>query len=219
MSLKLENETIAYENKAVLDSISLHVKSAEKVALLGKSGCGKSTLLKRLYDTHENSVSLIPQELGLVEQLSVYHNVFIARLDKHSTYQNIKNLLFPIKNEIDIIKEILEALHIGELLFEKCANLSGGQKQRVAIARALYQKKAILLADEPISALDEIATKTSLKLLFDSFQTVVCAMHNVEIALDSFERVIGIKDGQIILDKRCNEITKEDTKELYSVCI
>jgi len=216
--LILQRESFGYKNTKVLEDISLSIQKGEKVALLGKSGSGKSTLLKKLYELNSENISYIPQELGLVENLSVFHNIYISSLDKNSTIYNIRNLLKPAQKEIDIILPILKNLHMGELVFKKSGELSGGQKQRTAIARAMLQNRKILLADEPISALDEFITKKALAVIFERFETIVCALHNVDIALEYFDRVIGIKDGKIVLDAKCKKISQSDTKELYSVC-
>ena len=218
MLISIDNENISYKDKIVLDSISLSIKEGEKVALLGKSGSGKSTLLKRVYELHPNDTSYIPQELGLVNTLSVFHNIYISQLDKYSTFYNIRNLLFPAPKEIDIIRPILDELYMSELLFKKSGELSGGQKQRTAIARAILQNNKILLADEPISALDEFVVTKAMDAISKRFDTIVCALHNVDVALEYFDRVIGIKNGKIILDKECRLITTEDTQELYHVC-
>ena len=216
--ITLDKETISYKDKIVLDKISLSIKQGEKVALLGKSGSGKSTLLKRLYELNPQISSYIPQELGLVNSLSVFHNIYIAKLDEYSTFYNIRNLIKPVQKEIDIIHPILEELYIPELIFKKIGELSGGQKQRTAIGRAILQGNPILLADEPISALDEVVTIKVLSSITSKFVTIVCALHNVDVALEYYDRVIGIKDGQIVLDKLCAQITTADTQHLYHVC-
>ncbi len=216
--LTLKKETIEYKDIKVLKDISLSIQKGEKVALLGKSGSGKSTLLKKLYELNSDNISYIPQELGLVNTLSVFHNVYISNLDKYGLLYNIRNLIKPAKKEINLISPILKELHMKELIFKKSAELSGGQKQRTAIARAILQNRKILLADEPISALDEFVIQKVLFSIFKQFETIVCALHNVEIALEHFDRVIGIKDGSIVLDKKCEEISQADTKQLYHVC-
>ncbi len=218
MPLTLSNETISYNNKKVLDNISLTIQKGEKVALLGKSGSGKSTLLKRLYELNSQNISYIPQELGLVSSLSVFHNVYLSQIESNSTLYNIRNLIYPAQKQIDIIHPILDELYMSDLIFKKSGELSGGQKQRTAIGRAILQNRAILLADEPISALDEFVTKKVLDSIIKRFETIVCALHNVDVALEYYERVVGIKDGRIVLDKKCNEITSEDTQHLYHVC-
>ena len=217
MLFNLENETLSYENKLVLDSVNISIKKGEKIALLGKSGSGKSTLLRRLYELKSNEVSYLPQELGLINNLSSYHNIYISRLEQKSTAYNLINLIRPFKKELNEVEKILKELEIDDKLLTKSFNLSGGQKQRVAIAKSVFSNKNILLADEPISALDEYICKKSLDYMKDSFETIVCAMHNVDLALDCFTRVIGIKNGRILLDKQTSEISKEDTNRLYYV--
>lgn len=217
MIFNLENETISYDERKVLDSINLSIKKGEKIALLGSSGSGKSTLLKRLYEIKSDEVSYLPQGLGLVNQLSSYHNIYTSKLQNNSTIYNLINLIKPFKKEVAEVTKILKELEIENKLLTKSFNLSGGQKQRVAIAKSIYSGKNILLADEPISALDEYICKISLDVMHKSFDTIVCAMHNVDLALQSFDRVIGIKNGQILLDKHTSDITKEDTNRLYYV--
>jgi len=215
LTFSLINESISYENLLAIDSITLEIEKGEKVALLGKSGSGKSTLLKRMYELQETSSSFIPQELGLVNNLSVFHNVYISQLDYNSFFYNIRNLIKPIKKEVDSISNVLNKLLLDDKIFNKSQNLSGGQKQRVAIARALYAKKDILLADEPISALDEYLSRKVINLLNNSYETVICTLHNVELAVENFDRVIGLKDGRLLLDKKCEDLTIEDREELY----
>lgn len=217
MIFNLENETISYENKKVLDSINLSIKKGEKIALLGKSGSGKSTLLKRLYELKSEEVSYLPQDLGLVNNLTSYHNIYTSKLQNNSTIYNLINLIKPFKKELNEVEKILKELECDNKLLTKSFNLSGGQKQRVAIAKSIYSGKNILLADEPISALDEYICKKSLDIIHNSFETIICAMHNVDLALSSFDRVIGIKKGKILLDKDTSSITKEDTNRLYYV--
>ena len=218
MSFSLNNESISYEKKVILDSVSLDIQKGERVALLGKSGSGKSTLLKKLYESKKEESSYIPQELGLVENLSVYNNIYIAKLDEFSTIHNLLNLIKPAKEDLTSVTEIVNKLELEYKLFEKVHSLSGGQKQRVAVARAIYTKKTVLLADEPISALDEYLSSKVLTTLKDNFETIVCAIHNVELATENFERVIGLKNSRIIIDKKCIDLSEDDIRKLYYVC-
>ncbi len=218
MAFYLRNETVSYGDFEVLSSINIEIDKGEKVALLGKSGSGKSTLLKTLYEYKANDSAYIPQELGLVNNLSLFHNVYISQLDKNSTFYNIRNLLKPVPKEVENISAILSKLLLEEKLFEKISDLSGGQKQRASVARVLYSDKTILLADEPISALDEYLANKVLNILNNKFETVVCAIHNVQLAVENFDRVIGLKDGKVIVDKQCCELNDEDREKLYYVC-
>lgn len=216
MAFNFENETILYDNLIAIDSLTLDIKEGEKVALLGKSGSGKSTLLKRMYELQNENSSYIPQELGLVNNLSVFHNVYISKLDSNSLFYNFRNLIKPAKKEINGITNVLNDLLLEDKIFVKSHNLSGGQKQRVAIARALYEEKNILLADEPISALDEFLSKKVVDKLTSSFKTVICTLHNVDLALENFDRVVGLKEGRLLLDKKCEDITTQDREALYN---
>ena len=216
MAFNFENETISYDDLIAINALTLNIQKGEKVALLGKSGSGKSTLLKRMYELQHTSSSYIPQELGLVNNLSVFHNVYISKLDSNSLFYNLRNLIKPVKKEINGITNVLNELLLDDKIFVKSHNLSGGQKQRVAIARALYEEKNILLADEPISALDEFLSKKVVSKLTSSFETVICTLHNVDLALDNFDRVIGLKGGKLLLDKRCEDITTQDREALYN---
>ncbi|MBT3914723.1 MAG: ATP-binding cassette domain-containing protein, partial [Rhodospirillaceae bacterium] len=101
--LKLENATVGYNGEAVLKNLSLEIKPGEKIALVGQSGAGKSTLLNLLYQQVDEDAALVPQDLGLVRSLSVFHNVFMGRLNRHPTWYNIANLLKPLKKEVDRI--------------------------------------------------------------------------------------------------------------------
>lgn len=216
MSFNFVNESISYENFIAVDSLTLNIQKGEKVALLGKSGSGKTTLLKRMYELENENSSYIPQELGLVNNLSVFHNVFISQLDNNSLFYNLRNLIKPHKKERSQVLDVLEQIDLTEKIFEKSSNLSGGQKQRVAVARALYENKNILLADEPVSALDEYLSQKVVSQLTRSFETVVCTLHNVDLALENFDRVVGLKDGKLIVDKKCEDLTKEDREALYN---
>lgn len=218
MSFILENHTISYDDNAILSNINLHIKKGEKVALLGGSGSGKSTLLKNLFEMQKENTSYIPQELGLVQNLNVFHNVYISLLDENSTFYNIRNFVKPVKNEITKINDILEKLYLDEKIFSKVSSLSGGQKQRAAIARSLHANKQILLADEPISALDERLSQIVIDSIKEKYETIVCSLHNVQSALNNFDRIIGLNHGKIVLDKNSSEITSEDTTMLYDVC-
>lgn len=218
MAFYLHEQNISYGEFTVLKDFSLSIKKGEKVALLGKSGSGKSTLLKHLFLQKEEECTYIPQELGLVNNLSVFHNVYMAKLDKNSLFTNLSNLVFPSMDYKNQVLKLLEEVELEEKLKSKISELSGGQKQRCAIARAVFDSKPILLADEPISALDEYLSDKILKTLTNHFETAICALHNVDLAIENFDRVIGLKNGEVLIDKACTDLTQEDRQKLYYVC-
>lgn len=207
--------TASFGGERVLGPLSLRVSPGEKVALVGKSGAGKSTLIKLLYERLERKAALIPQGLGLVNALPVFHNVFLGRLDQHPTWYNTVTLMRPFKRDREAIRSLMHDLGIGEKLWVPAASLSGGQRQRVAIARALYRGADILLADEPISALDGPMAHQIMRSLTGQYDTSVIALHDMDMALAYCNRIIGIQDGEIALDRRTSDVKTADIMTLY----
>ncbi len=213
--LELDNATVSYNGEAVLKNLSLEIKPGEKIALVGQSGAGKSTLLNLLYQQCDEDAALVPQDLGLVRSLSVFHNVFMGRLNRHPTWYNIANLLKPLKKEVDQISPILGQLGLEEKIFEPIRELSGGQQQRTAVARAIFKDSSIFFGDEPVSAVDEHQSHTVLQAIAISHQTVVLSMHDVDLALRYTDRVIGLRLGDLVLDQPTANIQAADLDDLY----
>ena len=95
------------------------------MALVGESGAGKSTLLSALQSQMKNKAALIPQDLGLVNNLSVFHNIYIGRLNSYSSVYNLLNLAWPQRREVGKIKPLVERLSLVENLFKPTGELSG----------------------------------------------------------------------------------------------
>lgn len=207
--------TASFGGERVIGPLSLRVKQGEKVALVGKSGAGKSTLMRLIHERINRESSLVPQDLGLVNALPVFHNVFMGQLDKHSTWYSTVTLVRPFARDRDEVRKLLKELGMSEKLWMPTASLSGGQRQRVAIARALYRNAPVLLADEPISALDGPMAHLVMELLSKRFATSVVALHDVEMALKYCNRIVGIQDGQIALDETSDRLTAADIMSLY----
>ncbi len=214
-AFELKSATLRYKDVAVLSNINLTIKAGEHVALLGKSGAGKSTLLNTLYQQQQAYCALVPQNVALVEALSVFHNVYMGQLNQHSTLSNLLNLFWPQRKPVAEVRQLLKSLELDEMLFSPTGELSGGQKQRVAIARALFQANQVLLGDEPISALDSVLARKIMQLLHDQHETVVLAMHDVEMALCFANRIVGIKNGAIAIDQPAKNVTADDLQFLY----
>jgi len=214
-SFELSSANLRYKDVAVLSNINLSISAGEHVALLGKSGAGKSTLLNTLYQQQRSYCALVPQNIALVEALSVFHNVYMGRLHQYNTFYNLLNLLWPQHGPVEEVRQLLQSLGLDDLLFSCTGELSGGQKQRVAIARALYQNNQALLGDEPISALDMTQARKIMQQLHDQHETVVLAMHDVAMALCFADRIVGIKDGSIAIDRPATAVSVADLQFLY----
>lgn len=205
----------SFGGERVLGPLSLRVREGEKVALVGKSGAGKSTLIQLIHEQVGRNSSLVPQELGLVNALPVFHNVFMGQLDKHPTWYNTLTLIRPFAADRAAVKSLLNDLGMAEKLWIPTASLSGGQRQRVAIARAIYRNESLLLADEPVSALDGPRAHQVMALLRDRFATSVIALHDVELALQYCNRIVGIQDGLVELDEPSDRLSPSDIMSLY----
>lgn len=205
----------SFGGERVLGPLSLRVREGEKVALVGKSGAGKSTLIRLIHEQVGRNSSLVPQDLGLVNALPVFHNVFMGQLDKHSTWYNTLTLIRPFAADRAAVKNLLNDLGMAEKLWVPTASLSGGQRQRVAIARAIYRNESLLLADEPVSALDGPRAHQVMALLRDRFATSVIALHDVELALQYCNRIVGIQDGLVELDEPSDRLAPSDIMSLY----
>ncbi len=215
-ALALTNVVADYGEQRVLGPLDFALARGERVALVGKSGAGKSTLLGVMQQRWQRwGIALLPQELGLVPSLSVFHNVFIGGLARRPCWYNLANLVRPFRAEIAAIVPLLEELGIAEKCWTSAGELSGGQKQRVAAARAIHQRGELLLADEPGSALDGPLAGRVMEALTRAYPTAVLAMHDVELALRFTDRVIGIADGVIALEAPSRSLTPQDLLALY----
>jgi len=238
--LELKNIFYKYENNLILNKVNLKINSGDKIALLGKSGSGKTTLISVLNGTikptqgevklfnksleelnrkEKCKITTIWQDLRLIEDLSAEQNVNCGLLAKNNIYFALKNLL-----NISSFKKAhkyMELCRLHNSIYEKkIRTLSGGQKQRVAIARSLIQESNILLADEPFNNLDPKLTITIKKLLLkdkdkrDIKKTALISLHRLE-QLEGFDKVIGIKNGEIIFNEERSNLKKFHLDNIY----
>jgi phosphonate transport system ATP-binding protein len=210
VALAVANAAAGYEGRPVLHDMTLSVSTGECVAIMGRSGAGKSTLLGLLYDQAPERIALVPQAAALVKTLSVFHNVYMGRLDRHSTGYNLRNLVWPRRDELDGVSNVLSQVGLAEKLREQAGALSGGQQQRVSVARALYNGRPILIGDEPVSALDGVQGGEILRLLRSRFETLVLALHDVGLALAYADRIVVLQSGRKIIDAPAQSLTARD---------
>lgn len=216
---RFEGGEAGWPGRAVLSDLNLTIERGERVALLGRSGAGKSTLLgaiRRQVEAGGPRLALVPQDHGLVPQLSVHLNVWMGGLDDRSTTYNLANLVRPWRRERSAVAPWIEKVGLAGLERRTVETLSGGQRQRTALARALYRGGEAVLADEPLSALDPEQGAHLLELLSERFPTVVMALHDTETARLWATRIIGIRAGGVTLDRPASEVGAEDLTALYA---
>ena len=239
---ELKNVTKLFGKFSSLKKINLKIYPGERVALVGASGAGKSTLINLLNGTmrpttgevwvlEQNLASLksgsarqiqkqigtIYQQLHLVDNLPVIHNVNAGHLGRWSFWQAAFSLMFPL--EVATATRALTQVGIAEKLYERCDRLSGGQQQRVAIARVLVQNPVAILADEPIASLDPERSREIIQLLcqlnVELDKTLVTSLHDLEFARNYYERIVGLRGGRVLFDSPASLVSSEMVDELY----
>jgi len=213
--ISFEDKELHYGKKLVLSKLTLKINKGDKVAILGESGVGKTTLLKAMREEVNGTSSWCPQDPGLVPMLNGYHNIYMGRLDQHHFLKNLKELIFLGQQEKDTIKSIAKSVALENELTQVSGAMSGGQRQRLSIGRALYSQKSILLADEPVSALDEFQAQEVLTLVANHFETMVLVLHDIELALKFCDRVIALKNDTVFFDKSSASLTEKDLQQIY----
>lgn len=237
--LKVENLWFGYKPGSwVLKDISLNVPKGSLSMLMGSSGSGKTTLLKvvggflphqqgKIFFSGEEitngkgkflhtQIGYIPQQLGLVRNLSVLENVLIGSLRRTKGLGALIGI-FP-KKEVELARSILDQLGIGHKREEKLIHLSGGERQRVAIARTLMQKPSLILADEFVSDLDLKTAGEILQVIQKMGQkegiTFLMSMHEFQLVKELNGEVLIIKDGKVASHCRGSELEKCDLKDI-----
>lgn len=208
-AIRLEAVNAGYNGVRVLHDISLSIEPGERVAIMGRSGAGKTTLLNTIYRNYAHSAALIPQASALVASLSVFHNVFMGCLDRHTTLYNLRTLIWPPAAAISAVTQVLGAVGLEDKLFARAGELSGGQQQRTSVARAMLNGRPILVGDEPVSALDRVQAREVLRLLSARHQTKVFALHDIRLALEQTDRIVLLEGGRITLDEPSSHLSYE----------
>lgn len=217
-----------------LKDVSFSVPKGEYVAVVGESGSGKSTLLNMIgaLDTPTTGKVLIDgKDIFAMDErkLTVFRRrnigfIFQAfNLVPELTVE--QNIIFPVlldyqKPDKKYLEELLAVLNLKERRNHLPSQLSGGQQQRVALARTLAQNPKIILADEPVAALDPVTAKQVMsdfkKINQEMNITILINIHHVELALAYADRIIGIRAGKIVYDGPSADVTEDVLNMIYA---
>ena len=217
-----------------LQPITLTLRANQRVVLLGASGAGKTTLLKlcngalkpdagsvhwcgqphqQLSRRQRRRIGTLWQDLRLVEELSVVQNINSGALGRHGLFWALRNLLSSIDQETCLA--LMHQVNLDpDLLEQPVRELSGGQRQRVALGRLLHQQPELVLADEPLSALDPTLAEEILNLLLLSPGCLI-SLHRPDL-IHRFDRVLGLRDGALVIDAAPDTIHRDQLEWLYT---
>ena len=241
-AFELDEVGIRFGAVTALDRVSLTVRPGERVAVIGPSGAGKSTLLSVLNTSlvpTSGRVRVLGQETGclspaalralrarvgtvyqllhLVPQASVLENVLMGALGRRGL---LGLALAPLRAaERSAVAAVLGEVGLDGRLHERVDRLSGGEQQRVAVARVLYQGPEAIVADEPFASVDPRRAAAIIELLVRAARgrALVLSTHQLEPVLPHFPRVVGLRAGRVLFDRRREDLTASDLGRLYQV--
>jgi phosphonate transport system ATP-binding protein len=227
---------------AALRALNLRFAAGEQVAIIGPSGAGKTTLLQVLACAQpptqgalqlsgvnpwaqspgalrglRGRLFLAPQVPPLPPRQRVVTSVLAGRLPDMGLWASLRSLFYP--TDIPAAYEALVHFDLGDKLFERVDRLSGGERQRVGLARALLAPASLWLIDEPLSALDPMRARMAMTALVglasERQVTLVATLHQVDMALAHFPRIVGLRDGQLVFDLPSAQVSREHLAHLY----
>ena len=240
--IEVKNLVKNYGTKEILKNISFSINKGEIISIIGESGAGKSTLMRCLNGLEEvNSGSInfygtditklktsdkneikkqmayVFQDLNIIDNMFVIDNVLVPFLNRKNFIDVLLNRF--TKEEYERALYCLEKVGISKLAYTKAKYLSGGEKQRVAIARSLAPNVELILADEPISSLDERNSNQIMEIFkrinIKKNKTIILNLHNVEIAKKFSDKILALKNGEIFFYKKSEEVNEDDIREVY----
>ena len=241
--LEIRHLTKVYEGGVMaLDDVSLTVEAGEFLVVIGLSGSGKSTLMRcinRLVEPTSGQViydgidvtaaspeelrairrriGMVFQHFNRVRRSTVLTNVLTGRLGYVNPWASLIQRFPP--EELSRAMRNLKRVGIEEKAYARADELSGGQQQRVGIARALMQQPEMVLADEPVSALDPATSHSVLRHIEQINReddiTVICNLHFLDLARRYATRIVALKQGRLIFDGLPSEIDRERFREIY----
>lgn len=225
-----------------LDDVTLTIEDGEFVAIIGRSGAGKSTLLRAVNRMHQvtdgtltvdginvsdlkgkelrrfrRKIGMVFQSFNLITKTTVIKNVLTACVPDMPFWRVVLGI-FRKQDKISAL-ESLDKVGILDKAYIRADQLSGGQQQRVALARTLTQNPEIILADEPVAALDPVTAKQVMedfvRINKEMGISILLNIHHVELAIEYADRILGIRAGKIVYDGPSKEVTQEVLDAIY----
>ena len=224
--IQLDKVSFSYEpGRPILQDLSLHIHKGESVGLIGANGAGKSTILKLMLglltpqsgtvrvdglDMNKENIATIRRKLGFVLQNSD-NQLFMPTVEEDMMFAPL-NYGMDREEAEKKVDEVLEQLNLTELKYRHNHRISGGEKRMAAIATILVMEPEAVLMDEPSAALDPCNRRTVIDTIRSMDQTRLITSHDLDMILDTCERVILLDKGRIVADGKTEEILRD--KEL-----
>ena len=229
VAIKVDHVCKKYGDNIIIPDLTANIKNGEFFTLLGPSGCGKTTLrmiagfnsieagtisfgdqVINELPTHQRNIGMVFQSYAIFPHLTVRQNVEYG----------LKIRKLPRDEMKKRVDEMLKLVRIDEYQDRLPERLSGGQQQRVALARTLNQNPSIILADEPVAALDPVTAHqvmADFKRINEEMNiTILINIHHVDLALGYAQRVVGIRAGEIVYDGPASEVTQDILDSIYN---
>ena len=240
--LKLENISLKNNKKILLSNLNIEILEKEKIAVIGPTGAGKTLFLNLLCfglkpsegkifinsedfwknnNYFQNKVRkyfyFIPQIPDMPHRQRVISALHSSYINKWSLLKVIVSLFFPFKRKS--IELVLKELGLFEKIDETIENLSGGQKQAISLARIFLSQPEVMILDEPLSAVDPNRSNFLLEKILEyqkkTMATIVCSLHQPNIAKNFFTRIIGINNGKIVYDGTPRKLSQIQQEKIY----
>ena len=238
--IEINNLSKNFNNQThALKGVSFKIKKGEFISSLGPSGSGKTTLLRSLngletidsgeivFDNNKITKESLPevrkktgmifQEFNLVNNITAINNVLTGLLNSSSKFLSMF-YLFTREQKLQAL-QALDTVGLLDKSYSRADELSGGQRQRIGIARAIIKKPLLLLADEPVASLDPKAALSTMRLLKKINQdfgiTILCNLHQTNLAMKFSDRIIGLSDGSVQFDQEAKFLDK-NINDLYN---
>lgn len=245
--IEFKNVSVTYRGGVrALRHVDLTIDDGEFVVVVGLSGAGKSTLLRALNGlvpategsitvdgtevvgastselrTVRSRVGMIFQTFNLATRTTVVNNVLMGRLSRVPAWRSTLGLWPAADREAAMVA--LERVGIVEKAYVRAADLSGGQQQRVGIARALAQEPSLVLADEPVAALDPVTSRQVMgdlqRINREMGITTLVNLHFLDLAREYGQRLVGLREGEVVFDGDIGDVTDDTFREIYGRAI
>lgn len=241
--IEFEDVSLEYPNGTkALKKINVTISPGEFVVIVGLSGAGKSSFIRSVNrmvtptsgklkvngaDTIplkgrdlrqlRTNVGMIFQNYNLVKRSTVMKNVIAGRLGHTGSLRSVLNKYK--KDDLALAYSSLKRVGISDKVHARADQLSGGQQQRVSIARVLTQQPAVMLADEPVASLDpptghQVMSDLKRVNREDGIMTIV-NLHFIDMAMEYADRIIGMRDGEVVFDGAAKDVSEETFEEIY----